>query len=159
MSFSNPKTLSNPKEGASRRWKPYCSGCYLQSSSQHSCSSTSRRRGCRCTHEQRLESTPRRSAARRGGCRVVLHHGTAHRGRVLLCVLAESNPVSRCTERGVRVHRSAAVVSEATLRSDALAHDPGGFVVFGFLGDLGSVAQKNRRGIVGEGSSVAQTAG
>src|SRR5712692_2365550 len=134
MSFSNPKTLSNPKEGASRRWKPYCSGCYLRSWWRHSFFSISPRRGCRCTHEQRLESTPRRSAARRGGCWTVLHHRTTHRGRVLLCVLAESNPVSRRTERRVRVHRSAAVVSEATLRSDALAHDPGGSVVFGLLG-------------------------
>ena len=60
---------------------------------------------------------------------------------------------------GIRVHRSAAVVSEAALRSDAAAHDPGGSVVFGLLGALGSVAKENRHGIVGEGHSVGQTTG
>ena len=72
-----------------------------------------------------------------GGCWAVLHHRAAHRRRVLLCVLAESNPDSRRTERGIRVHRSAAVVSEAALRSDAAAHDPGGSVVFRSAGGSG----------------------
>src|SRR5690348_10266891 len=130
MSSSNLETHLSPKESASRRWKPCYLGCYLPSWSRHSCSSISRHRGCRCTHDQRLESTPRRSATRRGGCRAVLHHRAAHHCRVLLCVLAESNPHSRCNERGIRVHRSAPVVSEATLRSNAAAHDPGGSVVF-----------------------------
>ena len=58
-----------------------------------------------------------------------------------------------------RVHCSAAVVSEAALRSDASAYDPGGSVVFGLLGTLGSVATKKRHGIVGEGHSVGQTTG
>src|ERR1019366_3067546 len=154
MSSSNPGTLLSPNGRARRRWKPQFSECFLLSWWRHSSFSISPRRGCRCTHEQRLESAPRRNIARRGGRGAVLHHRAAFRRRVLFCVLAESNPDSRRTERGIRVHRFAAVVSEAALRSDAAAHDPCRPVVFGLLGVLGSVSKENQNGIVGEGHAV-----
>src|ERR1017187_3684484 len=154
MCSSSRGTLLSPNGRASRRWKPCFSECSLASQLRHSCSSISPRRGCRCTHEQLLESAPRRSTARRGGCRALLHHRAAYRRRVLFCVLAKSNPDSRRPERGIRVHRFAALVSEAALRSDAAAHDPCGSVVFGLLGALGSVAKENQNRIMGEGDAV-----
>ena len=51
-------------------------------------------------------------------------------------------PIPDVPTAGVRVHCFAAVVPEAALRSDASAYDPGGPVVFGLLGTLGSVATR-----------------
>src|SRR5947207_4003390 len=136
MSSSNLKIHSSPREHASRSGRPSYLECYLPLSQRHSYSSISPHRGCRYTHERHLESSPYRSTAPRGGCWTVLHHRGARRRRVLFCLLAESNPDYGRAERGIRVHCSAAVVPEATLRSDAFAYDPGGRVVFDLLGTL-----------------------
>src|SRR5688572_8539562 len=92
MFSSNFETLLSPREHASQKWKPWFLECSLSLWSRHSCSSISRRRGWRCTHEQRLEGPTSRSIAAGGSCWAVLHDRDSHHRRILLGVLAAPDP-------------------------------------------------------------------